>query len=347
MLKNPFNLLLNMKFLFFSFLLIANQVFGQFQIQNSGTTASFRGVAAVNEQICWVSGSKGTVLRTIDGGKSWQNLPVLDAQDLDFRDIEAWDDQNAVIMSAGEAEKGAAKIYKTTDGGQHWQLVYESKQKGVFLDGIAFWNRKNGLAFSDPIAGKLLVLLTKDQGNSWQEISRDALPMMNNGEAAFAASGTSIMVQGSKKAWICTGGSQQARVIFTENQGKTWQVSTTPIQAGPSTGLFGIRFTDANKGMAVGGDYAEVTKNINNVIVTKDGGTTWTLATNTNPVGLKEAVGLIGHKWIAVGPSGASFSNDFGQTWQLIDQSPYHAISCAGKTCWAVGGKGTVAKWVE
>ena len=336
-----------MKIISIFLLLSLNQALAQWQIQSSGTTASFRGVAAVDANVCWASGSKGTILRTIDGGKSWQIIAVPNAENLDFRDIEAWDDQNAVIMSAGEAEKGAAKIYKTKDGGKSWQLVFESTQKGIFLDGLAFWNRKNGLAFSDPIEGKLVVLKTKDGGNTWQKIPADALPMMEKGEAAFAASGTSIMVQGNKKAWICTGGSQAARVIFTENKGKTWRVSPTPISANQSTGLFGIRFIDANKGIAVGGDYAEIQKDIPNVAITNNGGKTWTLAGHTNPVGLKEGIGLVGNRWIAVGPSGTSFSIDFGVTWQVINQGSFHAISCAGQTCWAVGGKGVVAKWEE
>ncbi len=326
---------------------ISLPVLGQWIPQASNTTASFRAVSAIDKNTCWVGGSKGTILRTIDGGNHWESLKIEGAESLDFRDVHGFDAQNAVAMSAGEAEKGAAKIYKTTDGGQHWALVFETNTKGVFFDGIDFWDSKNGIVFSDPINGKWFILLSHDGGNSWQTVAPENLPELQKGEAAFAASGTSLVIEGKKNAWICTGGGSQARVFFSKNQGKTWQVSPTEIEANQSSGLFGMKFLDKNKGMALGGDYANVNKDVANVVTTVNGGKTWTLASHTNPVGLKECLGLLGKKLIAVGPSGTCSTSDFGQTWQSIDTSAYHAISCANGVCWAVGGKGIIGKMTE
>ena len=45
-------------------------------VQTSGVTARLRGVSAVSERVAWASGSGATVLRTTDGGATWQKLTV-------------------------------------------------------------------------------------------------------------------------------------------------------------------------------------------------------------------------------------------------------------------------------
>src|SRR5690242_7156799 len=59
------------------------------QLTPTGSTEQFRGLAAVSTRVAWVAGSGGTVLRTVDGGRSWQDVSPAGAQALQFRDIEA------------------------------------------------------------------------------------------------------------------------------------------------------------------------------------------------------------------------------------------------------------------
>ncbi len=103
-------------FIFIS-LLIAFQTNAQWQKQISNTEANFRSICAVTNKIVWIGGSQGTFLRTIDGGKTWETKQVHGAETLDFRDVHAFDSQTAILMSAGEAEKGNAKFYRTIDAG--------------------------------------------------------------------------------------------------------------------------------------------------------------------------------------------------------------------------------------
>ena len=72
----------------------------QWVTQASGTTAELRGVSAVSARVAWASGSRGTVLRTTDGGASWHAAPMPGADSLDFRDVEAFDSLRAVVLSA-------------------------------------------------------------------------------------------------------------------------------------------------------------------------------------------------------------------------------------------------------
>ena len=175
------------------------------EAQNSGTTTRLRGVSAVNENVAWASGAAGTVLRTVDGGARWDRVSVPDAADLDFRDIHAVDAMNAYVLSIGEGEK--SRVYKTTDGGASWKLQFTNREPKAFFDGFAFWDAQNGVAFSDPVDGRFLIMRTTDGGLNWKEIPRPNMPSALPDEAAFAASGTSIVTAAPNHAWIATGGS--------------------------------------------------------------------------------------------------------------------------------------------
>ncbi len=325
-------------------LFLSSSAFSQWQLQAVGTDASSRAVSVAGPDVAWIGGTKGTFIRTIDGGQSWQTGTVPDAQSCDFRDVQAIDAQTAYLMSAGPAEKGQARIYKTINGGQNWTLLYQTQQQGVFFDGIDFWDKEHGIVFSDPIDSKWFILTTDDGGKTWQPVPSAVLPLMQPNEAAFAASGTSLVVQGKHNVWIASGGGPFGRVFRSNNRGKTWAVSNTPLPGGEATGLFGTRFFTNKIGIVVGGNYKQELQPGPNAAITRDGGQTWQLLTQTDPPGLKEAIALLpGDRLLTVGPSGSSLSADQGQTWQRLDTEGFHSVACAKGTCYAVGAKGKVA----
>lgn len=323
------------------------QAYGEWVLQMSHTPdVSFRSVQAASANVVWVGGSKGSCLRTTDGGNTWDVRPVSGAETLDFRGLAVLDTDSAILVSAGQAELGQARIYRTVDGGKSWDLVFQAQQKGVFFDGIAFWDKRHGIVFGDPVAGKWVILTTADAGISWQQMKPGGLPAMLPNEAAFAASNSSILVQGKKQVWIASGGSGRARIFHSIDRGLTWRVIDTPIVSGASAGIFGLRFWDAHHGIAVGGDHQHVEEPSDNVILTRDGGRTWHTSAPTEPPGLKEAIVVLPHgALLAVGPSGTSLSHDQAQSWQRVDALALHAAACMQNRCWAVGGKGTIARW--
>ena len=314
--------------------------------QQSGVTASFRGFSAVSSHVAWAGGSRGTVLRTVNGGALWENVPVRGADSLDFRDVHGVSSRVAYAMSAGPAEQGQARIYKTADGGQHWTLQWSDTTKGVFLDGMAFWDPTHGLAFSDPVNGKLVILRT-DDGVAWHRVDPANIPPVLPGEASFAASGTSIAVEGRTNAWIATGGGREARVFRTTDAGRTWQVNGAGIPGGPSAGFFGIAFADAQRGIAVAGDY-NIPRSAGDVtLATRDGGVTWARASRWPSQGITGGVvavrGTGKPLFAAVGAYGTAFTSDFGATWTHGDTLTLYAIDFAAKdTGWAVGPRGRI-----
>src|SRR3954464_12296570 len=91
-------------------------------LKATGTDAQLRGLSAVDGRVAWVSGSKGTVLRTVDGGATWASVAPPDTAALDCRDVEAFDALHAVLLSIGPGD--SSRIYRTSDGGRSWDLTF-------------------------------------------------------------------------------------------------------------------------------------------------------------------------------------------------------------------------------
>lgn len=319
----------------------------QWATQSSGTTVRFRGISAVSDQIAWASGANGTYARTVDGGKTWESAVVPGAEKLDFRDVEAFDAHKAYLLSIGPGE--SSRIYKTTDGGKNWSLQFTNKNPKAFFDAMAFWDANNGLAVSDPVDGRFVIIRTNDGGKSWNPISPQNMPAALGGEGAFAASGTCLVVQGKTNAWFATGGAKLARVFRSADKGETWLAANTRIKTGnASSGIFSIAFKDARIGIAVGGDYQKEKEGSEHIAVTQDGGRNWKMLTNSGLTAFRSAITWVGgSSLIAIGPSGADSSLNDGANWTNIGTTGFHAFSFArnGRTGWAVGEKGSIARY--
>lgn len=320
----------------------------QWILQVSGTDSRLRGVSAVSDRVCWATGSRGTVLRTTDGGITWQKKIVPGAGDRDFRDVHAFDDRTAYILSIGVGE--LSRIDRTVDGGATWESSFRNNDPRGFLDAIAFWDRTHGIAQGDPVEGRFLILNTDDGGMSWHPGSVEGMPPALEGEGAFAASGTCLVVQGDRNAWFCTGGAKSARVFRSTDRGRSWSVSDTPITAGSSSaGIFSLTFRDAAHGVAVGGDYKHPEQGDCIIARTVDGGVTWSLPRGPGPVAFRSAAvyvpGASTPTLVAVGPSGADISSDDGETWKSLQGPGFHAVDFAGPGAgWAVGEVGRIAR---
>src|ERR1700732_782272 len=109
----------------------------EWQMQQSGSKATLRGIHSVGAGVAWASGAEGTVLRTEDGGYVWQRCAVpAGAEKLDFRGVWGWDANTAIVMSSGPGAE--SRLYKTTDGCSHWRLIITNSDEKGFWDAIAF-----------------------------------------------------------------------------------------------------------------------------------------------------------------------------------------------------------------
>jgi photosystem II stability/assembly factor-like uncharacterized protein len=302
-------------------------------------------VSAVSASVAWTSGSLGTVLRTVNGGATWQNVSPPGTSALQFRDLEAFDATHAVIMSIG-GTTDAFRIYVTANGGQTWTQTFQNTEPAAFYDCMTFFNDRRGLALSDPINGHFRILATNDGGNSWH-VTGANMPAALPGEFAFAASGECLVTDHGRRAWFGTGGGAQARVFRSDDGGNTWTVSATPIHSAASAGIFALAFQGQQLGFAVGGDFNLPTGSPNAHAITSDGGGTWRLVTAAPNEYRSGAAFITGREAVAVGPSGSDLSRDGGASWQKFDGGSFDTVDCAYRgACWASGEHGRAAHLV-
>ncbi|WSJ91001.1 oxidoreductase [Streptomyces sp. NBC_01304] len=316
------------------------------QLKASGVEVRFRGLSAVSRSTAWVAGSKGTVLRTADGGKSWRNVSPPGAETLEFRDIEAFDGRRAVALAIGEGE--ASRVFRTEDGGATWTESFRNTDPKAFYDCMTFFDRSHGLALSDPVDGKYRILSTSDGGRSWKVLPNTGMPAAQEGEASFAASGQCLVSAGSKDVWLATGGAAHARVLHSGDRGLTWTATDSPIPAGdPARGVFAVAFRDRTHGLAVGGDYRADQASPDAAAVSDDGGRTWDLAAQPPPA-YRSGVTWFPHSKsvaLAVGPTGTDVTTNGGRTWKTVDTGSYDTVDCTKDFgCWASGEKGRIAR---
>lgn len=343
----------------------------ELKILQQGTPTSIRGLSVVDDQVAWASGSNGWVARTADRGKTWQWMQVPGFESVDFRDVEAFSAEEAVLLSAGSP----LLILRTEDGGLNWTEAHRDDRPEIFFDGMDFgvgdltdapgltdspgspgqW----GIAFGDAIEGRMPLMVTMDGGRSWQDISAQADLRLMEGEAGFAASGTSIRVVkwdvraagqfstgANHRIFIGTGGSQ-SRLLFSDDGGLNWDNHPTPmIQGTASTGIFSIAFLDPQNGVIVGGDYLNDHNPERAIFLTQDGGLTWQAPENGTG-GYRSAVEYVSHNsLIACGTSGVDISTDGGRNWQNLTTEGYHVVRKAKRGNWLLlaGANGRIAE---
>jgi photosystem II stability/assembly factor-like uncharacterized protein len=331
-----------MNFLWVQFMILLF-VAPQWTMQTSGVNARLRGVSAVNERVAWASGSNSTVLRTEDGGATWKKLTVT-SEALDFRDVDAIDENTAYLLSIGNG--AASRIYKTLDRGQTWTLQFRNEDPKAFLDAMSFWDANHGIVIGDSVDGQLYILTTSNGGREWVRVPANALPPALEGEGAFAASGTNIAVYGKSHAWIGLGAAPRARVLRTTDGGRTWKAFETPLKSGPSSGIFSIAFRDQKHGVIAGGDSQKEKEATDNLAITSDGGATWTLVKGLT--GFCSVVSYLpGTKTlVAIGPAGGDYSTDDGKSWKPLTGPGFDTFSFVrGKRIgWGAGVGGAIGR---
>ena len=308
------------------FIIIAATARAQFTLQTSNTTADLRGIHNVGNGVAWASGTNGTVLRTEDGGYVWQSCSIPpDAEKLDFRGIQAFDANTAIVMSSGPGDQ--SRLYKTSDGCHTWKLIFTNPDKDGFWDAISFSDQQHGVLLGDPVGGSFVLESSHDEGVTWH---RASLPPNLKDEGAFAASNSSLLdanqVDGTM--WFVTGGVSGAR-IFTQCTPCTspqfdktgWSVQTMDsVGNGAPVGTFSIAGNVSDSPsvlVAVGGNYSKP-DSTGSAAYSLDR-FAWKIAA-TPPHGYRSSVAYnpATKTWITVGPNGTDISTDDGRNWRPI-----------------------------
>lgn len=314
----------------------------QWRPLTTGTDASLRGLSVVDARTVWASGTLGRVVHSTDGGATWRVDTIPGASGLDLRSIHARSARVAHVAAT------AGRIFRTTDGGRTWTRTWQATDTSVFLDAIDFWDDRNGIALGDPTAGRFLVLLTRDGGDTWREAFLQHRPPTLDGEAAFAASGSSLVTDTGGGVWIGSGG-KAARLYYSQDRSSTWITFTTPFRQGePSQGIFSLALLDGRI-FAVGGDYQQADSvRGNEGVFSGNPGREWASPSTTPPRGYRSGVAAARAGGdvvlIAVGPRGSDISSNGGRSWMAFDPVGFHAVRATRDGIfYASGSDGRVA----
>ena len=304
-------------------------------IKSTGTKTSIRGLSVVSDNIIWASGSNGMVAKSIDGGEHfiWQQVPQFEKKD--FRDIEAFDSNTAIIMCIAEP----AYILKTIDGGKNWKTVFFDSTKGMFLDAMYFKDENNGVVIGDPINEKPFMAFTSNAGETWTTATAFKPQILLEGEAFFASSGTNISM--NKKGEYCyVSGGKSSNLFINETK-----YPLPLIQGIQSTGANSIAIYK-NKVIIVGGDFIkenDTTKNCTLFNLKKNE----FITPSTYPSGYRSCVTFINKNTVLTcGLNGIDLSKDAGLNWKKISNEGFHVVQKAknGKVIFLAGSKGRIAK---
>jgi hypothetical protein len=317
----------------------------QWQMQTSNTTADLRGIHSVGNGVAWASGTNGTVLRTEDGGYVWQTCAVPPgAEKLDFRGIQAFDANTAIVMSSGKGD--LSRLYKTKDGCHTWKLIFTNPDADGFWDAIFFEYHHVGWLLGDPSKGSFALFGSHDDGRTWIRQQNKGLNASPDAQGAFAASNSSLL---SVLGFVVfgTGGPAGARVYsmvtgavciddcsdklltrIREGRESSWTKQGVPIgNHSEASGIFSLArrghpLADNLGGsifVAVGGDYSKPDDATATAAYSNMGGDKW-MAAQTQPHGYRSSVAYDSSTktWITVGPNGTDISTDDGRNWRAV-----------------------------
>lgn len=287
----------------------------------SPVNTSIRGISIVDSNIVWLSGAKGVILKSINQGKTWSKLNSPDADSLDFRSIEAYSSESALIASAGFP----ARVYRTENSGKIWQLVYENLDSAAFINSIAFKNKNEGIILGDQINGRHLLLRTGDSGKTWKRIDSINIPKPLAVENGFAASGSCIAVSKSGRFFIGFGGEQSR--VFSSINGYKWKAKKTPMVSGsPSSGIYSMASSGNGKIMAVGGDYTLADSSHYPIISTNDG-KSW-IKSKSKVSGYRSVIDYSTKEkiWVTAGTNGLDLTFDDGKTWSKFSDENINTL---------------------
>ena len=221
-----------------------------------GGPAPLYNIYFVDENVGFIIGGRGTILKTEDGGKTWARKMAMSSAGVgrggnprgmraNLMGIQMISETTGFIAGTENT------ILKTTDGGETWVGSSERARVGETR------NNLEGIWFVSPTTGWVIgsfgiLLHTADGGENWEK--RD--PGFDNN--LFG-----IHFLDENTGWIS---GQEGLILHTTDGGATWNQQKTESY----DDLHDITFVDAMVGWAVGG--------YNSILHTTDGGKTWAVS---------------------------------------------------------------------
>lgn len=195
------------------------------QPQNSGINVSLYSVYFINEDIGWVAGESGVILKTIDGGANWQ--PQTSGTIQSLWSVQFMNDSTGWICG----DQGT--VLKTTDGGNHW--VPKNSSTIFHLTSLRFVNLNTGWV----VGSGGTILKTTNGGDNWTQQN-----------SPFSGDILDVDFVDSLYGWATCESGAEITIVKTTDGGDFWQLVTVPMLI--PLPAFSVDFIDRNTGWVVG-----------------------------------------------------------------------------------------------
>ena len=300
---------------------VSFQLNAQWAEQTSGITTALNTISAVDNNVCWIGGDGGVVLRTTNGGTNWTNVGGGAIGTADIYNIFAWD-ANLALCTTSPA---ATFVYRTSDGGATWTQVFT--QTGGFMDAIWMTSATDGFMYGDPVGSRWSLWRTTNGGVTWDSTGL-YLPQVGT-EAGW---NNAMYVNGSTIYF----GTNNSKVYYSTNNGTSWAAQTMPL-----TNSFGIWFNTPSVGLVAGSTQG--------IVVTTNGGTSWSAMTIPAGTGTIYSVTGFGNQWYYMRGTNIIGSSDNGSVWTTAYTASAGTYLCmvkarAGDVSWACRNNGGITK---
>jgi type IX secretion system substrate protein len=320
--------------LFSSFLVLlmcSSLTYSQWSEQTSPITTLLYSVSAVDNNVVWACGNVGKVLRTTNGGATWDSVPTPLLPPIALYNIWGINATTAIVTGS----PSDTYVFKTTNSGAFWAQVFS--QVGGFIDAIIQTDASQNKMFmmGDPVGSRWSLWKSTNNGSTWDSVGL-YLPQVAT-EAGWNNSLTSVYNSFSGRIWFGTSASRVYYGYGLTSGNITWTQQ-------PTTGLTqstAIWFNDSTRGMVGGGTFLQKTTN---------SGVLWAPVTGIPGTGSITGITGAGNDWWYVRGTGVYYTSDNGLTWATDYTAPgtssYTHISKSrtGTYMWAVRGNGGISR---
>lgn len=329
---------------------------------NTAKSQHYRGLSVIDDNQTWMSGTKGHILRTLDGGQHWDTFIPEGYSTKDFRDIHAWNANHAVVMSAGDS----SVLLETKDAGKSWSLIYSDLRPGSFFDAIDVRNN-DILLVGDGVAAQNPYIVYIDKKRNIHSFTTfyfsQAQTLWSWGFKTdtfsfFAASGTNVQWIGKNRFLMIPVGRDSTYCLEVKllnlnptpkanpepDKSKFLQIeqySVIPFPRQKAGGAYSMCYANERL-VAVGGSFYAPDVADSAAFFKGNGQSSWEV-TQANIGGYRSCVCYHTNEgrglWIATGPNGTNVSNS-GLTWKPSNKDGYNVCASSGHYVWFAGNKG-------
>ncbi|MEM9053258.1 MAG: YCF48-related protein [Bacteroidota bacterium] len=140
---------------FLLFFLFSLTGFAQFEVINTGVTATLEDVYFIDENVGIAVGDSGTIIRSTDSGLNWNT--VMNEPNVQFQAVGFFDELHGIASGN--------HTYITDDGGETWSLSLESPGSNFYTD-LEIISPTTCLVSNYSIG----LMKSTDQGETWETL---------------------------------------------------------------------------------------------------------------------------------------------------------------------------------